>query len=132
MLSTNPIKFLKEQIDLLNPNGLIIAEVPNVNDPLTSLYNIPQFEKFYWSIAHHYYYNPKSVSCELKKLNCSNFEIKLDQRYDLSNHIEWLNKGVPGGQKKYNHIFSQNTLESYKNNLITSKHCDTFFMYIWK
>jgi len=125
----NTGEFIEEQLKLLNPDGVIIAEVPNVNDPLTSLYRIPAFEKFYWSIAHHYYFSPESLSKILDKIDCS-YEFKLEQRYDLSNHMHWMQEGKPGGQGKYSHLFSSQTLESYKSDLIKSALCDTFFVYI--
>ena len=55
----NPFNFLKESHELLKKGGVIIGEVPCAHDVLTSLYNIDAFEKFYWSIAHHYYYTKK-------------------------------------------------------------------------
>ena len=123
--------FIKEQLDLLKSDGIIIAEVPCVNDPLTSLYDIPAFEKFYWSIAHHYYFSPKSISNVLDKIKCK-YELLPRQRYDLSNHLVWMQEGVPGGQGKYNHVFSEKTFNSYRQDLIDRWICDTFFLYIWK
>lgn len=128
----DPFSFLQEQLKMLKPGGVIISEIPNVNDPLTSLYKIPAFEKFYWSIAHHYYYSPKSLTPIIEKLDCSKFEFKLEQRYDLSNHITWMQDGKPGGQGRYNHIFSERTINSYKQDLVKSSNCDTFFLYVWK
>ena len=125
-----PINFIQQQLDLLNPNGVIIAEVPCLNDPLTSFYKIPAFEKFYWSIAHHYYYSPKSISKVLDTLDCK-YEILPEQRYDLSNHLIWMNEGVPGGQGRFNHIFSESTIESYRKDLINNWICDTIFIYIF-
>ena len=124
-------EFIQTQLDLLKPGGKIIAEVPNVNDPLTSLYILPAFEKFYWSIAHHYYFNPKSLSQILDKLNCT-YEFVLEQRYDISNHLVWLQEGKPGGQGRFNNIFSRETIRSYKHDLLKSELCDTFFVYIQK
>lgn len=128
----DPLEFINSQLEVLKPGGCIISEIPNVNDPLTSLYNIKAFEKFYWSIAHHYYYSPKSLSKILSDLNCSKIEIVLDQRYDLSNHITWMQDGILGGQGRFNHIFSESTLNNYKSDLIKSGYCDTFFVYIYK
>jgi len=128
----DPLSFLQEQLDMLEPGGLIISEIPNVNDPLTSLFKIPPFEMFYWSIAHHYYYSPRSLTPILEKLDCSKFEFKLEQRYDLSNHITWMQDGKPGGQGRYNHILSEKTINSYKQDLLMSTNCDTFFLYLWK
>ena len=56
-----PVSFLKNQLELLNKNGQIIFEIPNAADPLHTIYNIPEFEKFYWSIAHPWYFTQKSL-----------------------------------------------------------------------
>ena len=123
------VSFIQQQLSLLKPDGVIVAEVPCVNDPLTSLYEIPSFEKFYWSIAHHYYFSPKSISRILDVIDCR-YEIVPEQRYDLSNHLVWMQKGVPGGQGQYKDIFSKLTLDSYRQDLIGTWNCDTFFLYI--
>ena len=125
------IGFIQRQLDLLKHDGKIIAEVPCVYDPLTSLYNIPAFEKFYWSIAHHYYFSPQSLSKILDQLNCK-YEFVPEQRYDLSNHLVWLQEGKPGGQGKYNHVFSKDTLANYEKDLKKNNTYDTFFVYITK
>jgi len=124
--------FLESQLALLKPGGWIVAEVPNVNDPLTSVYKIPAFEKFYWSIAHHYYFNPASLTQVLETIDCNQYHFVNEQRYDLSNHITWLQDGKPGGQGRFDHIFSNETLHAYKQDLIKTDHCDTFFLYIQK
>ena len=42
----NPFEFLQKIYNLLSKNGVMIFEIPCSTDPLTSLYNIPAFEKF--------------------------------------------------------------------------------------
>ena len=126
-----PFQFLDENLKLLKPGGKIIAEIPCVNDPLTSLYTIPAFEKFYWSIAHHFYYSPKSLKYVLDRLGLK-YEIIPEQRYDLSNHMTWMMHGKPGGQEKYSHVLSQELLEKYKDDLKSSWICDTIFVVIDK
>lgn len=127
----NTKEFIEKQLNSLKPGGKIVAEVPCVCDPLTSLYRIPAFEKFYWSIAHHYYFSPKSLSFILDQLNCQ-YKFVPEQRYDLSNHLVWLQEGKPGGQGRYSSIFSKETLENYASDLKNKWMCDTFFVYIWK
>jgi SAM-dependent methyltransferase len=127
----DPYAFLRETHDLLRSGGKIIAEVPCVNDPLTSLYNIPAFEEFYWSISHHYYYSPKSLSYVLDKLNLR-YELVPEQRYDLSNHIKWMTEGKPGGQGQFNHIFSEALREAYADDLKSHWLCDSIFLTIFK
>jgi SAM-dependent methyltransferase len=127
---SNPFEFLKETYDLLNDDGVIIAEIPSSTDILTSTFNIPEFEKFYWSIAHHYYYNPKSIKFVMNKLGY-NFEIIPEQRYDLSNHLVWMLDGKPGGQGKFD-FFSNKTIDLYKDDLKNNWKCDTLILKIFK
>ena len=94
----DPLTFLKKLLSLLKKNGKIVFEVPNVDDPLHSIYRIKEFEKFYWSIAHPWYFSSHSLKFLLDKLDCK-FEIEFDQRYDLSNHLTWLLEGKPGGDE---------------------------------
>lgn len=127
----NPFNFLKESYNILKPGGKIIAEVPCINDPLTSVYNIPAFEKFYWSIAHHYYYSPESISYIIEKLGFQ-YELMPEQRYDLSNHMVWMQEGKPGGQERYNTIFSPELNDKYMNELKNKWLCDTVLIVITK
>jgi SAM-dependent methyltransferase len=127
----DPFDFFKETYAMLKPGGRIIAEVPCANDPLTSMYTIPEFEKFYWSIAHHYYYNPESISYILEKLGYE-YELIPEQRYDLSNHMTWMMEGKPGGQGKYDQIFSRQLNEKYMDDLKSKWVCDTMVVVIDK
>lgn len=127
---SEPFSFLENTYNLLKPNGMIIAEIPSSTDVLTSVYNIPAFEKFYWSIAHHYYYNPKSIEFIMKKLGYR-YIIQPEQRYDLSNHITWLMDGKPGGQGRFD-MFCQETIDSYGEDLKKSWKCDTLLLSIFK
>lgn len=128
---SNPFDFIQKQLDLLTENGIIIAEIPSATDPLTSMYEIDAFEKFYWSIAHHYYYTPKSLKFILDKMNL-NYELIPEQRYDLSNHITWMTNGKPGGQNRFNNVFTEELNEKYKQDLKDSWKCDTIFLKIFK
>ena len=121
---SDPISFLKNQLNSLKKGGKIIFEIPNVSDPLHTLYNIREFERFYWSIAHPWYFNHKSLSYLLKKLK-KPFKILLDQRYDWSNHLTWMIEGKPGGMKKYSKLLGSKLEKNYIDNLYRRKKCDT-------
>lgn len=128
----NPYKFLEEQLDLLKKNGKIIFEIPCYLDPLTTVYKNKAFEKFYWSVAHPYYYSPSSISKLIEKVDMNiKYKIYKDQRYDLSNHLYWLLKGKPGGQNFYKFL-SKKTINSYKNDLMKNNYFDTMFVVISK
>ena len=121
---SKPMEFLEAQLDLLKPNGKIVFEIPNVADPLYTIYDIPAFERFYWSIAHPWYFSEKSLKYLLDKIG-KKFEIILDQRYDLSNHIIWARDGVPGGMGYFTELLTEDFEKRYKQELIKIKKCDT-------
>lgn len=127
----NPLEFLNTNIGCLKNGGIVIAEIPSATDPLVTLYKIEAFEKFYWSIAHHYYYTPKSLKYILEQIPNIRYEILPEQRYDLSNHITWLMEGKPGGQGRFE-VFGSNTLRSYSEDLKQSWLCDTVILSIKK
>jgi 2-polyprenyl-3-methyl-5-hydroxy-6-metoxy-1,4-benzoquinol methylase len=128
---TEPFEFLKMQLSLLKPGGKIIFEIPNASDPLYSVYDIPAFERFYWSIAHPWYFNENSIKYLLKQLGVT-YKIVLEQRYDLSNHMVWARDGKPGGMGRFTDIFGEDLEDNYKQALIKAGNCDTLIGIITK
>jgi SAM-dependent methyltransferase len=126
-----PVEFLRSQLEVLKAGGRIIFEVPCVNDPLVTLYKVPAFDRFYWSIAHHWYFSSRSLSFILNKLNCR-FKLIPEQRYDLSNHIVWMLEGKPGGQGRFSSIFSDELIARYNEDLKQHWICDTIFCVLEK
>ena len=127
----DPFAFLKAQLALLKPGGKIIFEIPNADDPLFSVYDIPAFERFYWSVAHPWYFSEPSLRHLLGQLG-QPYEMLLDQRYDLSNHMVWARDGKPGGMGRFANVFDARFNESYKEALIRSGKCDTLIGIISK
>lgn len=119
-----PDTFLSSLLQLVKRGGKIIFEVPNASDPLYSVYDIPAFERFYWSVAHRWYFNETALGHLLSRIG-KPYEIIRDQRYDLSNHMVWARDGRPGGMGRFTGILGQDVEESYKQALIRSGKCDT-------
>jgi SAM-dependent methyltransferase len=120
----DPRAFLEAQLALLKPGGKIIFEIPNAADPLHSVYDIPAFERFYWSVAHPWYFTEPSLNYLLKRLGRP-YEILRDQRYDLSNHMVWARDGRPGGMGRFTESLGSELEEVYKQSLIRAGKCDT-------
>lgn len=120
----NPIKFLKEAFDFVKPGGYMVFEVPSRSDPLISIYNIPAFHRFYWSVAHNWYFNYNSLKYVLRQVT-EDYEIINEQRYDLSNHITWALEGKPGGQGRYTSFFTPQLEKAYKQSMVDTGYCDT-------
>ena len=128
---TNPLTFLESQLALLKPGGKIVFEIPNASDPLYSVYDIPAFERFYWSVAHPWYFSEMSMHYLLKKLEHP-YQILRDQRYDLSNHMVWARDGKPGGMERFTSELGVEFEENYKQGLINIGKCDTLIGIISK
>jgi SAM-dependent methyltransferase len=128
---TTPQTFLESQLGLLKTGGKIILEVPNAADPLYSVYDIPAFERFYWSIAHPWYFSEASLRFLLDRVGQS-YEILFDQRYDLSNHMIWARDGRPGGMGRFTELLGSELEELYKQELIKNRRCDTLIAIITK
>lgn len=126
-----PVVFLKEALGLVARGGKMIFEVPNRADPLISIYNIPAFQKFYWSIAHHYYFNRKSLEYVLKLLGVR-YEIFNEQRYDISNHMTWALEGKPGGQGRFSAFFTPELEKIYLESMSKTGYCDTLVVRVHK
>lgn len=117
---TEPTRFIMKVMKILSNNGILIVEVPNLNDLLVRL---NKYSNFYYQNAHCTYFTPRTLrsfltSCGFNILD----EIRL-QRYSLDNHLHWLFMGKPG---KINSIKFCNNIYSRALKIIR-KH-DTIFM----
>jgi hypothetical protein len=92
---------------------------------------VPAFEQFYWSVAHHWYFTKESLSRVLEKAGYA-FELLPEQRYDISNHMVWMQEGKPGGMGRYNHVFDEELNRKYKEQLKRHWTCDTIVAIVRK
>jgi 2-polyprenyl-3-methyl-5-hydroxy-6-metoxy-1,4-benzoquinol methylase len=122
----DPIAFLAELRPLLKKNGSIYLEVPNRDDVLLKTYQLKQFSDFYYQTAHLWYFNRKSLEYVCRQAGWS-AEIMPLQRYDFSNHVHWMTRGVPGGQGKYRDLFSAECDRNYVESLANHWQTDTLF-----
>ena len=127
----NPIEFIKEHMRFVSPSGFMIFEVPCASDPLVELYKVPAFDKFYWSVVHHWYFTRDTLAKMLTKTGFT-FELFPDQRYDLSNHVTWMLDGKPGGMGRFSEIFGSECDQLYKEQLKKHWLCDTLVAVVKK
>ncbi|MFZ5953318.1 MAG: class I SAM-dependent methyltransferase [Candidatus Rifleibacteriota bacterium] len=121
----NPFDFLGKLKKHMNQNSRIIVEVPNIEDPLISLYNCQAYKDFYFQPMHPFVYNLDSLSFVFKNCGFRKEEAIFYQRYGLDNHLAWLAKGRPGGDPLYHRLFAND--EIYKNVLKKNEKTDTLF-----
>lgn len=121
----NPHDFLKQCTTLLNPNGIIVIEVPHIEDPLISLYDIKEFKDFVFQPMHPMIYSVKSLDYIFNSCNYYAKEVIYYQRYGLGNHLSWLTYKKPGGNFVLLDMFENNDM--YKKTLEINAQTDTLF-----
>jgi 2-polyprenyl-3-methyl-5-hydroxy-6-metoxy-1,4-benzoquinol methylase len=121
-----PVEFIKKISNHLNDAGKLIIEVPNVEDALLKFYNIDAFKDFYFCSAHLSYFSLETLKSCLKKANFIG-EVSFVQRYDLNNHLHWLESKISGGFPENRKIFSEETLKAYEADLRSKGLSDTLW-----
>ena len=92
----SPIEFISNTIELLyNDRSRFVFEVPNVEDPLLTLYKNKHYNKYYWYPYHLFFYSYETIS-KILKLFPIKFKVKRVQRYGILNHLKWIIMGKPG------------------------------------
>ena len=121
------IETLVELKGFLNDIGSIYIEVPNAYDALLHTYCIPEFEKFNSYSGHLFSFTQDNLKKIAKNagLNCE--FVEQIQRYPLSNHMYWLQKGLPQGQTKYDFLDCDSVNFAYESSLSKIGACDTLF-----
>lgn len=96
-----PLRYLEKLKQHLKPGGMILVEVPNVEDALLSLYQSAAFADFTYWYCHIYMYSNITL-CKLAEKAALRVKfIRQIQRYPLSNHLFWLSSGKPNGHKEW-------------------------------
>lgn len=90
----DPVVFLKELKTYLKPNGKLVIVVPNILDPLVSLYDIEALRQFYFCIEHLFYYSPKTLT---ETLDRAGYQVTIEsvQEYPITNHLNWIYRQKP-------------------------------------
>lgn len=122
----DPVGFLASLRRRLRPAGRLVTEVPNVDDALVGLYQVPAYRPFYYQKSHLYYFSADTLRRALKAAGLT-AEIVGVQRYDLSNHLHWMLQGQPGGQGRYSEMLTAGVNAVYADALIRAGRSDTLW-----
>ena len=121
----DPVEFLTECGGLLSPGGRIMIEVPCSADPLLSLYDCAAYKNFYFQPMHPFVYHRQALSTLFRKTGLLTGDFIHLQRYSLSNHLQWLAHGRPGGNDKYSVILGHASQDTYREALEKNGTTDT-------
>ena len=125
---SNPLEILFEMIKKIKSGGNILIEVPHANDFLLS--SSEEFKQFTLLSEHLLLHTRESLRRMLDYVGLKNIQIEGVQRYPLSNHINWLINGKPGGHKSNFAVLDSESLhENYQNALSKIDATDTLVAY---
>lgn len=90
----DPQHFLMSLARYLKPDGYLVVEVPNVNDPLLMVFANAGYEDFYYKEAHLFYYAPDTLAQMLERAGFAG-DVATIQRYHVLNSLWWIMTGTP-------------------------------------
>lgn len=122
----NPLETLSALMKKVVSGGLILIEVPHANDFLLSSVNCEDFKQFTLWSQHLVLHTRDSLRKTLTHVGLQEIQIEGVQRYPLSNHLNWLANGKPGGHKSpLSSLDSDALFDVYQNALARIDATDT-------
>lgn len=91
----DPLGFMLRAKEYLKKDGRIFIEVPNIHDPLLTLWNIDYYKQFYYHEAHLSYFSEKSLGRLCLKTGYEIEKMYFIQDYNLFNHLYWYFNNRP-------------------------------------
>lgn len=93
----DPAAFLRELHQSVKKGGTIFVEVPNLHDPLLSVWKVNSYQKFFYHSAHLHYFTEDSLkkAATLAGFRPDQVEISFVQDYNILNHLNWLMNDAP-------------------------------------
>lgn len=93
----SPLEFLKGLRKSTKLDGVIFVEVPNLRDPLLSVWDITSYQKFFYHSAHIHYFSESSLQQVALRagFKAEQIEISFTQDYNLLNHLHWIMNDGP-------------------------------------
>jgi len=95
----NPLAILSLMKKKLKRTGCIVVEVPHASDFLLSKVGCDAFKKFTLWSQHLVLHTQYSLTRILEYAGYHDITIEGVQKYPLSNHLQWLAKGLPRGHQ---------------------------------
>ena len=95
----NPLTYLSLMKRKLKVGGCVVIEVPHASDFLLSKVSCDAFKKYTLWSQHLVLHTRYSLMRLMEYTGYYDVTIEGIQRYPLSNHLQWLSKGLPGGHK---------------------------------
>lgn len=90
----DPLNFLRTVSKYLKSTGKIVVQVPNIQDPLLTLYHSREYSNFWFREVHISYFSPSTLLKTFEKAGFAG-DVTITQNYGFINHLNWILKGKP-------------------------------------
>jgi len=98
----DPVDFLRKLKAVADPAKCYLhVELPSLQNPLISLYQIPAFRDFWFQEPHLFYFTMESITHIARNAGLDVVRQFLDPDSSLVNHINWMLTGKPMKHRKY-------------------------------
>jgi 2-polyprenyl-3-methyl-5-hydroxy-6-metoxy-1,4-benzoquinol methylase len=93
----SPAAFLGDLKSSMKKDGMAFIEVPNLRDPLLSVWNVKSYQTFYYHSAHLHYFTESSLRKVAGDAGFTPDQISFRflQDYNLLNHLNWITNDSP-------------------------------------
>lgn len=95
--TVDPVEFLKTIYNATKPGGRAYVELPNLYDPLLSLWKIPKYKTFFYHSEHLFYFSGKALADVAVRAGFApeKIEVHYTQDYSILNHLHWAMNDAP-------------------------------------
>lgn len=91
----DPQKFLDAIKQYLRPDGIIYIEVPNHDESLLSVFDVPGYRDFYYRGPHIFYYNPRTLRMMMNRAGFDGDISASGYEPNVLNQLNWILTGSP-------------------------------------
>jgi len=95
----DPVEFIGDLRQSTKKGGVIFLEVPNLHDPLLTIWDVSAYRKFFYHSAHLHYFTEHSLRRVAAEAGFSDeqVEVSFTQDYNVLNHLHWVMNNAPQG-----------------------------------
>ncbi len=91
----DPLRFLETVKRYLKPGGILYCEVPNHDESLLSIFDVPGYRDFYYREPHLFYYNPDTLKRMLERAGFHGTIAASGFEPHALNQMHWILNGRP-------------------------------------
>lgn len=120
----NSRDFLANLRGRLSDKGRLALNVPNKAHALVYAYDLEEFKKFTYMKQHYFTFTEQAFNLLAEQTKFKMEKFNYMQVWGLDNHLSWLRYKRPRDFSDITSLLSQQTIESYNNDLIERKMSD--------